>query len=61
MADLVHGRPIQPPKVYKHQIANNVIAQVDDFADNGYTREELKLVNEGRKIMHHPDFKASIT
>jgi aspartate-semialdehyde dehydrogenase len=47
--------------VYPHQIAFNVIPHVDVFLDNGYTREEMKMENEGRKIMHHPGFRASVT
>jgi aspartate-semialdehyde dehydrogenase len=49
------------PKVYPHQIAFNAIPHVDSFLDNGYTKEEMKMENEGRKIMHHPDFRASVT
>jgi aspartate-semialdehyde dehydrogenase len=47
--------------VYPHQIAFNVLPHVDVFLPNGYTREEMKMENEGRKIMHHPAFKASVT
>jgi len=49
------------PAVYPHQIAFNVLPHVDAFLDNGYTKEEMKLENEGRKIMHHPAFRASVT
>jgi aspartate-semialdehyde dehydrogenase len=49
------------PKVYPRQIAFNVLPQVDSFLDNGYTKEEMKMENEGRKIMHHPNFRASVT
>jgi len=48
-------------EVYAHQIAFNVLPQVDSFQPDGYTKEEMKLQNEGRKIMHHPDFRASVT
>jgi aspartate-semialdehyde dehydrogenase len=34
---------------------------VDSFLGNGYTKEEMKMENEGRKIMHHPAFRASVT
>jgi aspartate-semialdehyde dehydrogenase len=47
--------------VYPHQIAFNVLPQVDVFLPNGYTKEEAKMENEGRKIMHHPAFRASVT
>lgn len=48
-------------EVYPHQIAFNVLPQVDSFLPSGYTKEEMKLENEGRKIMHHPAFRASVT
>ncbi len=47
--------------VYPHPIAFNVLPHVDSFLDNGYTREEMKMQNEGRKIMHLPGFRASVT
>jgi aspartate-semialdehyde dehydrogenase len=54
------GEPVTQ-EVYPHQIAFNVLPQVDVFLPNGYTREEAKMENEGRKIMHHPSFRASVT
>jgi len=48
-------------KVYSHQIAYNVIPQVDTFLENGYTKEEMKMENEGRKILGNPTLKASVT
>src|SRR5882762_710434 len=48
-------------EVYPHQIAFNVIPHVDSFLPTGYTKEEMKMENEGRKIMHHPTFRASVT
>ena len=48
-------------EVYPHQIAFNVLPHVDSLLDSGYTREEMKLENEGRKIMHHDAFRASVT
>jgi aspartate-semialdehyde dehydrogenase len=47
--------------VYPHQIAFNVLPHVDVFLENGYTKEEMKMVNESRKIMGIPDFQASVT
>jgi len=47
--------------VYPHQIAFNVLPHVDSFLDTGYTKEEMKMQNEGRRIMHHPGFLASVT
>ena len=57
---LAAGRPVER-KVYPHQIAFNVIPQVDAFLDSGYTKEEMKLQNEGRRIMHYNTFRASVT
>jgi aspartate-semialdehyde dehydrogenase len=48
-------------EVYPHQIAFNVLPHVDSFLPTGYTKEEMKMENEGRKIMHHPSFRASVT
>jgi aspartate-semialdehyde dehydrogenase len=48
-------------EVYPHPIAFNVLPHVDAFLENGYTREEMKLQNEGRKMMHLPNFRASVT
>ncbi len=48
-------------QVYPYPIAFNVLPHVDSFLENGYTREEMKLQNEGRKMMHLPDFRASVT
>jgi len=49
------------PKVYPHQIAFNVIPQIDVFEENGYTREEMKMVNETHKILADPSIKISAT
>jgi aspartate-semialdehyde dehydrogenase len=53
----------QPPaaEIYPHPIAFNVLPHVDVFLDGGYTKEEMKMQNEGRRIMHHPEFRASVT
>ena len=48
-------------EVYPHQIAFNVLPHVDSFLENGYTKEEMKMQNEGRKIMHLPSLMASVT
>jgi aspartate-semialdehyde dehydrogenase len=58
--EIVHGKPVTK-EVYPHQIAFNVLPQVDSFLPSGYTKEEMKMENEGRKIMHHPTFRASVT
>lgn len=57
---IVSGQPISK-EVYPHQIAFNVLPHVDSFLETGYTKEEMKMENEGRKIMHHPSFRASVT
>ncbi len=57
---IANGQPVSR-EVYPHQIAFNVLPHVDSFLPDGYTKEEMKLENEGRKIMHHPAFRASIT
>ena len=49
------------PHVYPHQIAFNVLPEIDVFWDNGYTREEWKLVEETKKIMHADDIAISAT
>ena len=60
VAAISEGRPVVS-KVYPHQIAFNVLPHVDSFLDSGYTKEEMKMQNEGRRIMHHPSFRASVT
>ncbi len=52
-----------PPitKIYPHPIAFNLLPHVDSFLPSGYTKEEMKMQNEGRRIMHLPDFRASVT
>jgi aspartate-semialdehyde dehydrogenase len=57
---IAQDRP-SPPEIYPHQIAFNVLPHVGSFGPSGYTSEEDKLQNEGRKIMHLPEFKASVT
>ncbi len=47
--------------VYPHQIASNVIPHVDAFTESGYTKEELKMLNEGRKILNLPDLRVTCT
>jgi aspartate-semialdehyde dehydrogenase len=48
-------------QVFPHPIAFNVLPHVDVFLEGGYTKEEMKMQNEGRKIMHLPEFRASVT
>jgi len=58
--EIVAGKAVTR-EVYPHQIAFNVLPHVDSFLPTGYTKEEMKMENEGRKIMHHPAFRASVT
>lgn len=58
---IAEGKTDFEKSVYPHQIAFNVIPQVETFTENGYTKEEMKLQNEGRKILGYPELKASIT
>ncbi len=60
MNALVNGGDINA-KVFQYQIAANVIPQIGSFLDNGYTTEEMKMQNEGRKIMHLPQLNVSCT
>ena len=59
-ADLLKGHPVTPRHQPK-QIGFNVIPQIDSFLPNGYTREEQKMIDESRKIMHAPDIRVSAT
>src|SRR5437667_3067901 len=49
------------PQIYPHPIAFNLLPHVDSFLASGYTKEEMKMQNEGRKIMHLAEFRASVT
>ena len=60
VGQVVRGEAVTK-EVYPHQIAFNVLPHVDSFLPTGYTKEEMKMENEGRKIMHHPAFRASVT
>lgn len=60
IGQLSRGEPITVD-AFPYQIALNALPQVDDFLENGYTKEEMKMVNESRKIMGLPDLVASCT
>lgn len=49
------------PKVFQHQIAYNLIPQIGGFDEVGYSSEEMKLQDEGRKILHLPELNVSCT
>lgn len=57
---IVNGDPITC-STYPRQIAFNVLPQIDRFMENGYTKEELKMLNEGRKIMSLPELQVTCT
>jgi aspartate-semialdehyde dehydrogenase len=57
----VKNSPIPPPSKFQHPILANCIPQVDDFLPSGYTKEEMKMVNETRKIMGDPSIDVSPT
>jgi aspartate-semialdehyde dehydrogenase len=57
----IYGRKEIEKKVFPYQIAFNCIPQIDVFLDNGYTKEEMKMVNETRKIMGDDSIKITAT
>jgi aspartate-semialdehyde dehydrogenase len=57
---LLSGKPVEP-RVYPKQIAFNVLPYIDEFADNGYTKEEMKLVWETQKILGDKSIKVNPT
>lgn len=59
--DLKEGLEGVPPKKFPHPIAGNCLPHIDDFLDNGYTKEEMKMVNETRKILSLPDLPITAT
>lgn len=59
--DLQSGIKGIAPKKFIHPIAFNVIPHIDVFMDNGYTKEEMKMIEETKKIMHRPDLKITAT
>lgn len=59
--DLENGLKGEAPKKFPHAIANNCLPHIDVFLDNGYTKEEMKMVNETRKILHNDDMRITAT
>ncbi len=59
--DIAAGRAISQRKVYPHQIAYNVLPHIDVFLPNGYTKEEMKMVNETKKIMGDDSINVTAT
>ncbi|WP_294502112.1 aspartate-semialdehyde dehydrogenase [uncultured Victivallis sp.] len=58
--EVLDGKAAQP-KAFAHQIAFNLIPHIDVFKENGYTKEELKMLNESRKMLHLPNLLVSCT
>lgn len=59
--DLENGLKGEAPKKFPHPIAGNCLPHIDIFMDNGYTKEEMKMIWETRKILHHPELKVTAT
>lgn len=59
--DLENGLKGEAPQKFPYQIANNCLPHIDVFLDNGYTKEEMKMVNETRKILHDDSIKITAT
>ena len=59
--DLKNGINGEPPKKFNHPIFNNCLPQIDVFLPNGYTKEEMKMVNETRKILGDDNMKITAT
>ena len=57
---ILDNQPIAP-KAFAHRIAFNLIPHIDIFYDNGYTKEELKMVNETRKMLHDDSLRITCT
>ena len=55
------GEDLPEPRAFAAQLASNLIPQIGGFDDEGYTSEEMKLQNEGRKIMHLPELRVCCT
>ena len=60
LKQIASGEEVQV-KFFPYQIASNLIPQIGGFNEEGYTSEEMKLQNEGRKILHAPDLKVNCT
>lgn len=59
--DLEEGLKGNPPAKFPYPIVNNCLPQIDVFLPNGYTKEEMKMVNETRKILHEPELRITAT
>ena len=59
--DFYNTQKGEKPQKFPYPIYNNCIPHIDTFLDNGYTKEEEKMINETRKILHKPDLKVTAT
>lgn len=59
--DLLNGYKNEPPKKFPYPIAGNCLPHIDSFLPNGYTKEEIKMVNETRKILHDSSLRITAT
>lgn len=60
-SDLEEGLKGTSPKKFPYAIAGNILPQIDVFMDNGYTKEEMKMINETQKILHNDNLKITAT
>ncbi|WP_461613194.1 aspartate-semialdehyde dehydrogenase [Clostridium sp. Marseille-QA1073] len=60
-SDLENGIKGEAPKKFTSPIAYNVIPQIDVFLDNGYTKEEMKMIDESKKILHDTNLRITAT
>lgn len=61
LEDLENIDGSKPLKKFAHPIYNNCLPHIDDFTESGYTKEEIKMINETRKILHKPDLRVTAT
>ena len=61
MKEMANNEKISEPKVFQHPIVCNLIPQIGDFDEMGYSSEEMKMQNEGRKILHHDQLRVNCT
>lgn len=61
LCDLENKDNSQALKKFPHPIYNNCLPHIDTFMENGYSKEELKMINETKKILHRPDLKVTAT
>lgn len=61
LCDLENRDNSQPLKKFPYPIYNNCLPHIDVFMENGYSKEELKMINETKKILHRPDLKVTAT